>query len=196
MAEGATAMEQEALVTTALDGRVMGWSRGAQALLGFKEREILGRRLSELVHEKHRAVDAQNQADVAAGATVRDTLVKYVRGDGGVVPCLQTMLPLRDAVGRVNGAVRLVCDLSVAQEAERAVRRLAAQLHELAKPAGGAAGAGELARTLADERRRTRRQFLEIVRGEARRLERRLDELATAADDAAEAGERDLQVAG
>ena len=196
MAERAMAMPQEALVTTALDGRVMGWSRGAQALLGFKEREILGRLLSELVHEKHRAVDAQNQADVAAGATVRDTLVKYVRGDGVVVACLQTMLPLRDAVGRVNGAVRLVFDLSAAQEAERSVRRMAAQLHELARPQGEAAGGGELARTLADERRRSQLRFLEIVRGEAGRLQRLLDELATAADDAAGPEERDLLVAG
>ena len=182
MDEAAGSRPQDALITTSLDGRVLGWSRGAQALFGWREREILGRPLAELLHEKHRAVDAQSLADVSGGAIVRDTLVKYVRRDGAVLACLQTMLPLRDAGGRVNGTVRLVFDLSSLQEAERALRRMVAQVREIAQASGAdpAGGHGDLGRTLQAERRRTRSAFLDVVGGEAQRLTGLLRELADA----------------
>ncbi len=179
MDDAAALRPQDALITTALDGRLLGWSRGAQALFGWREREILGRPLAELLHEKHRAVDAQNLSDVSAGATVRDTLLKYVRRDGAILSCLQTMLPLRDAGGRVNGTARLVFDLSAIQEAERALRRMVAQVREIAQGAAGepAHGGGELARALDLERRRTRSAFLDVVGSEAGRLHGLLEEL-------------------
>lgn len=178
MAEAAL-RPQDALITTSLDGRVLGWSRGAQALFQWREREILGRSVAELLHEKHRALDAQNLADVAGGATVRDTVIKCARRDGVVLRCLQTMLPLRDAAGRVNGTARMVFDLSALQEAERAIRATVAQVRELAE-GGPPEGAhqGELAREVARERERTRQHWLGIVAGEAARIRELLLPLA------------------
>ncbi|MSR46671.1 MAG: PAS domain S-box protein [Planctomycetes bacterium] len=176
MAESVALRPQDALVTTSLDGRVLGWSRGAQALFGWKEREILDRPLADLLHEKHQAVDAQNLAEVAGGATVRDTVVKYVRRDQVVLRCLQTMLPLCDMAGRVNGTARLIFDLSALEEAERALRQMVAQVRDLAAPAP-AMGGSELLRMVAAERERTRRHYLDIVGGECDRLHELLGEL-------------------
>lgn len=186
MAEAAVARPQDALITTSLEGRVLGWSRGAQALFHWREREILGRPLAELLHEKHQSIDAQNLAEVASGTTVRDTVVKYVRRDAAVLRCLQTMLPLRDLGGRVNGTARLIFDLSALQEAERALRALTAEVRQLAaagSPEG--AGHGELARQVARERERTRLHYLDIVGGETARWHELLDQLASAGTAAA-----------
>jgi PAS domain S-box-containing protein len=180
---------EDALITTSLDGRVLGWSRGAQALYQWREREIVGRPVGELLHEKHQSLDAQNLADVAAGATVRDTVIKCVRKDGAVLRCLQTMLPLRDAAGRVNGTARMVFDLSALQDAERAIRATVAQVRELAEAApSGGAQQGEIASEVAGERERTRRHWLGIVAGEASRLCELLTPLASGKAEGATAG--------
>ncbi len=180
----------DALITTSLDGRVLGWSRGAQALFGWRDREILGRPLIALVHEKHRTIDDQSIAEAAAGRRVRDTFVKYVRRDGAVLSCLQTVVPMRDATGRVTGVVRIVFDLTSLRDAERAIRRMRAQIDEIERAAITEPPPleGELAHAVHAERERTRRQFLRLVEGGARELGERLcAELASAAEAAGDA---------
>jgi PAS domain S-box-containing protein len=189
------ARPHDALVTTSLAGRVLGWSRGAAALFGWREREILGRPLDELLHEKHRAVDAQTVSEAGAGHCVRDTMVKYVRRDGAVLACLQTTIPLRDATGRVTAVVRIIFDLTSLREAERALRRMSAQVAELASGGGAEtpAAGSELARAVRLERERTREQYLRVVEGEARQLGEELcADLASAAAQALRADEAEL----
>lgn len=166
----------DALITSSLgdsrdSGRVLGFSRGAQALFGWREREILGRPVSELLHEKHCAIDAQTVAEASRGHCVRDTIVKCVRRDGSVLACLQTLLPMRDLTGRVSSVLRIVFDLTSLREAERAMRRMLAQVHELARDAAVRPASGsELAREVRRECDRTREQFLRIVAGETEAL--------------------------
>jgi len=171
---------RDAIVTSSLAGKVVGWSRGAVALLGWREREILGRPLEELVHETHRAGDVQTVAEVAAGHRVRDAMVKLVRRDGAVLDCLQSALPLRDATGRVTAVVRVVFDLSGLREAERALRRVVAQLRDRAPGPVGTSPAGSAAADdLRGECERARDRYLQVVEREARRIAVDLgDELA------------------
>ena len=181
---------RDALVTTSLDGRVLGWSRGAQALFGWREREILGRPFADLIHEKHRANDAQTVAEAGAGKPARGAEQKFLRRDGAVLACVQTVIPRHDAAGRVRSVIRIVFDLSALKESERALHRMRAQLAELARGAadgGGAqvAGASELSRTVRREVEQTREHFLRVVEGLARELGTHLcSEVATAAADA------------
>jgi PAS domain S-box-containing protein len=190
-----TAQPRDAIVTTSLTGRVLGWSRGAAALFGWREREILGRPFEEILHEKHRAIDTQTVAEVSAGHCVRDAMVKYVRRDGAVLACLQTSLPQRDATGRITAVVRIVFDLTALRDAERAVRRMAAQVQEIVEtPESSRAAGSELARTVRLERDRTRTQFLRVVEGGARELGDELCAgLATAAARATRVDEVELQ---
>jgi PAS domain S-box-containing protein len=166
----------DALIATSLDGRILSWSRGAQALFGWRENEVVGRPFEDLVHHRHRAIDAQSVAEVAAGKCVRDTIVKQVRNDTAVFACLQTMVPLRDATGRVNAVLRIVFDLSSVQEAERAVRRAVAQVRDAAACAAEPCGRGPVY----EERERSRAEYLRAIAAEARRLGGLLDELVAA----------------
>jgi signal transduction histidine kinase len=138
-----------------------------------------------MVHEKHRAVDAQSVAEVAAGHCVRSTIVKQVRSDGTILPCLQTMVPQRDATGRVNAVQRIVFDLSSLQEAERALRRALAQAHDVAERTDDGGGRG----ALNEELGRTRREYLRVMGSEARRIAALVDELI----ETASAGALDLE---
>jgi PAS domain S-box-containing protein len=179
MAADPDAAFQDALIATSIDGRILSWSRGAQALFGWREHEAVGRPFTDLIHHRHHAVDAQSVAEVAAGKCVRDTIVKQVRSDAAVFACLQTMVPLRDATGRVNAVLRIVFDLSSVQEAERALRRTLVQVRNAASCAAEPQGRG----SVHDERERTRAAYLRAIAAEARRLARLLDELVEATGD-------------
>jgi len=185
MTDATAASSRDALVTTSLEGHVLAWSRGAQALFGWRDHEVIGRDYGVLLHEKHRAVDAQSVAEVAAGHCVRNTMVKQVRQDGTVLACLQTMVPLRDATGRVTAVQRIVFDLSSLQEAERALRRALAQVHDFASPPGDPPARG----TLGEARERTRVGYMNVIGGESRRLALLLEQLT----DAAGVGARDVE---
>jgi PAS domain S-box-containing protein len=168
---------RDSLIVTSLDGRILSWSRGAAALFGRRESEAVGRPYSELVDPRHHTIDAQCVAEVAAGHCVRDTIVKQVRADSAVFSCLQTLVPMRDATGRVIAVQRIFFDLSSVQEAARAVRRALTQVRDAAFCAAGPAGRG----IVHDERERTRAEYLKAVTGEAQRLGELLDELVEAA---------------
>ena len=192
-----SACTEDALLTTSLDGRVLGWSRGAQSLFGWREREILGRPLDDLLHEKHRAIDRQTVVDASAGHVVRDTVVKFVRRDAAVLSCLQTTVPLRDMGGRIHAVVRIVFDLTPLQDAERALRRMKLELDAVsgsAPTAPAESGATALAKSVRAERDRTRAQYQRSVASEARRIRVLADELAQRAVPGAASSGRALAV--
>ena len=167
----------DAVIATSLDGRILSWSRGAQALFGWREHEVICRPFDELVDPRHHSVVAQSVAEVVAGKCVRGAIVKQRRNDDAVLYCLQTMVPMRDATGRVSAILRIVFDLSSVQEAERAVRRALAQVRDVA--AGGEEPFGR--GLIHDERERTRGEYLRAVAAESHRLRGLLDELVAAA---------------
>lgn len=177
MASDSDRLLRDTLIVTSLDGRILSWSRGAQALFGWREHEAVGRAYSELVDPRHHAIDAQSVAEAAAGHCVRDTIVKQVRGDSAVFSCLQTLVPMRDATGRVIAVQRILFDLSSVQEAARAVRRALVQVRDAASCAAEHSGQG----LVHDERERTRAEYLKAVTGEAQSLSELLDELVDAA---------------
>src|SRR5262245_46607951 len=181
MAADSDRLFRDALIVTSLDGRILSWSRGAEALFGWREGEAVGRPYVQLVDPRHRLIDAQCVAEVAAGHCVRDTIVKQVRSDSAVFSCLQTLVPMRDATGRVTAVQRIFFDLSSVQEAAVGVGRAVTGVREGASwgadPVGRGIGRSERER----ERERTRAEYLKAVTSEARRLGELLDELVDAA---------------
>jgi PAS domain S-box-containing protein len=167
---------RDAVIATSLDGRILSWSRGAQALFGWREHEVICRPFDELVDPRHHSVVAQSVAEVVAGKCVRGAIVKQRRNDDAVLYCLQTMVPMRDATGRVSAVLRIVFDLYSVQEAERAVRRALAQVREVASGGEEPFGRG----LIHDERERTRAEYLRAIAAEARRIGGLLDELVAA----------------
>src|SRR5262245_15751355 len=181
MAADSDRLFRDALIVTSLDGRILSWSRGAEALFGWREGEAVGRPYAQLVDPRHQTIDAQCVAEVSAGHCVRDTIVKQVRNDSAVFSCLQTLVPMRDATGRVTAVQRIYFDLSSVQEAARSVRRALSQVREAASCAADPAGRGVARSERERERERTRAEYLKAVTGEAQRLGELLDELVEAA---------------
>jgi PAS domain S-box-containing protein len=171
------------LIAVNLRGEVLGCNHAAEALLGWRENEVLGKGVGELF-----GPDAES--------LVRDTLSRgqdvvrqetFLRArDGEPVPVRLTASLLRDDAGAVYGAVATFVDLRPIHRAEEHARhtdRLAALgrftssvAHEIRNPLTGIGmGVQHLARAVdGDERQR---QNVEFILSEVKRLDRIVQDL-------------------
>ncbi len=172
---------RDAIITTSLDGRILFWSPGAKALLGYREREVVGRPIAKILPEKYQRLDLINVEEVTLGHSVRNTMVKHVREDGTTVRCLQTMLPIRDGSQKIVATLRIILDLSSTMDARLALQKSIAQVAELAADPGlnlpVSPHSSSSARHYRGERVRTIQEYLRVVESETDQLQVLLDEL-------------------
>ncbi|MDE2405172.1 MAG: PAS domain S-box protein [Sphingomonadales bacterium] len=125
------------IVATDLDGRITLWNRGAAAILGWDESEMLGRPMGMFFTEQDRAAGrpAAKRAEALADGRALDARW-HLRKTGERFWGLSEMTPLRDERGAAIGFVKLIRDRTSEYEAEAALRRSEDQLRR-AQMAGG-----------------------------------------------------------
>ena len=119
----------QAVIATDLDGRVLYWNRGAEALFGWTEAEMIGQKARVLVPP-----DMIDYADVilshirAGQVWSGEFLVR--RKDGTPFTVYASDALLRNRAGDVIGVVGLLTDLTQAKRVEERLRRSEALLAE------------------------------------------------------------------
>lgn len=86
-------------------GLIVWVSPSVERALGWEPDTLLGTRALDLVHANDRDVVERERADVYEGASKRSVVTRFQRVDGGVQYMSVTARPIRDADGRVTGAV-------------------------------------------------------------------------------------------
>ena len=116
------ASAEDAIHGTTLDGRILGWNRGAERLYGYTAEEVVGRPVAMLC-PPDRLDEARQFLDrVGQGQVVRQIETLRVRKDGCVIEVELTISPVRDAAGRVIGASSITRDTSERKRARAALR--------------------------------------------------------------------------
>jgi PAS domain S-box-containing protein len=113
-----------AIISTDREGRVVTWSAGATRLLGWPEAEIRGRSLECLFTERDRSggrLAREMQDAVQQGRGGGDEGWR-VRKDGTTFWAVGEMSPIRDALGRHVGYVKVVRDRTQQRADEQALR--------------------------------------------------------------------------
>ncbi len=130
---------ESAIVQLDPGGRVMGWNRGAEQSLGWGEGEILGRPFS-LIFTGEDVRAARPQSTLARAQTVTNLHERsqQVRKDGGRFPASLAVTAVRDDLGRVQGFVAIIRDLSTS-ERELQCRLQARKAETVSLLAGGMA---------------------------------------------------------
>ncbi|MDP3713233.1 MAG: EAL domain-containing protein [Mycobacteriales bacterium] len=115
----------QAVVVSDLEGRIVVWSRGAEALYGWVASETVGRCLAEFL-----GPSASLDRDAPAGVTdPHDTWVGeavVLRQDGSTMPVLVTSSPVLGQAGEPLGRVAVTVDLSAQKRAEETAQHLSA----------------------------------------------------------------------
>jgi PAS domain S-box-containing protein len=173
----------DAIFTLDADEKITSWNKGAEAIFGYSEKEMLGRSL-ELLLPQHLKED--NELDrISAIAQAEGYLRSYqtqrLTKDGQTIDVLFTRTAIRDAQGQLIGYSSVLKNITEQKLLERhlaqteklsAIGELAAGLaHEIKNPLAGIKGAIEIIRdSLASQH--PHRQILAEVLSEVGRIDR------------------------
>jgi PAS domain S-box-containing protein len=104
------------------EGRFVMANARFAALLGRRESELIGEHVLDFTHPADRARNEALLAELLSGARTSFEIEKrYLRPDGSVVWASKHASLLRDADGRIQGAVVIALDIGERKEADRLV---------------------------------------------------------------------------
>ena len=108
----------DVLINADLDGIITDWSAGAQRLLGYPSREILGKSLSILLPPERTEVVPHFKVRIARGAHIHHYETQLVGMDGRAAAVCLTVIPVRNASGLVTGSSLRARGLSERSESD------------------------------------------------------------------------------
>lgn len=112
----------DAIVGTTLDGTVVSWNRGAEALYGYAPHEIIGRSAKLLTAPDRRDEVGNTIALIRETGKAIPFETLSLRKDGSVVETSICVSPVRGRAGEFVGVAAIVRDISARLRSERELR--------------------------------------------------------------------------
>ncbi len=141
----------DAIVGKDLDGTILSWNRGAEAMYGYQADEVVGHNARMLYPPESADQFDTVLKSIRAGESFTGEHRRQ-RKDGAIIEVQHTVSPIRDSYGRVIGASGISRDITARKQAEleiqQAIRNrdhfLAMLSHELRNPLGAILNASQL----------------------------------------------------
>ncbi|RPJ58526.1 MAG: PAS domain S-box protein [Acidobacteria bacterium] len=144
----------DAIITVDAKGRIIIWNKGAEAIFGFREDEIVGHHIQRLLPPGREYELRQIEEQTRRLGAVNSRLTQWRTRDGKTIQVILTSTAIKDGAGSYAGSSLVVKDVTRQREMEDLVRqaehfssigRLAAGLaHEIKNPLAGIQGAIEV----------------------------------------------------
>jgi len=112
----------DAIIGKALDGTIRTWNAGAERLLGYKAREVIGQSVFLLIPGNLHDQEREILADLTAGRRIQSFQTTRVAKGGRPVDVSLTISPVRDPQGRIVGVSSVARDVTAQKLAESAMR--------------------------------------------------------------------------
>jgi PAS domain S-box-containing protein len=112
----------DAIHSLSLDGTIVTWNRGAEALFGYSSLEIVGKNADTLLSPGHRHELQWGLETVRKGNAMRPFETVLEGKDGRGIDVLLSISPLRNPAGEVTGSACIAHDIGKRVRAERKLR--------------------------------------------------------------------------
>ena len=122
------ASADDAIVAKSLDGIIRSWNPGAERLLGYSAKEIVGQPVTRLLPEERLNEETMILGRIGRGERVEQFETVRRKKDGSLVEVSLTISPIRDANGAIVGASKIMRDITERKRSEGELRRSNAEL--------------------------------------------------------------------
>jgi PAS domain S-box-containing protein len=102
---------EDAIVGKSATGRIMSWNGAAERLFGFSADEAIGHPISIIIPAERMPEEEEIMRRLLAGNRIRRFETVRHRKDGELIAVELSITPVKDASGRVIGAVKVARDL-------------------------------------------------------------------------------------
>jgi len=117
----------DAIIATNREGKVTFFSPGAEALLGYRQEEVIGRCVVEVYQSEERAKEVMRKMREGGGSVAGLETILRAKDDS-LIPVMTSASLLYDEEGQEDGTVGFNKDLRERKQAEEAVRISEARL--------------------------------------------------------------------
>jgi PAS domain S-box-containing protein len=111
----------DAIASGTLDGTILSWNKGAEALFGYTAEEIVGQNASILAVPGGSGEVSRNLVKVQGGIVNHCETVRMGK-DGRRIDVMATVSPIRDSHGEIVGAATIARDIGARLRAEQSLR--------------------------------------------------------------------------
>ena len=108
----------DAIVSKSLDGIIQSWNAAAEQLFGYSAAEAVGRHISLVIPPERLADEEQILASLRAGKRIEHFETERVRKDGQRIIVSLTISPIKDHLGNIVGASKIIRDITDRKRAE------------------------------------------------------------------------------
>ncbi len=102
----------DAIHALALDGTILSWNSGAEHLIGYTSKEVIGKNVAMLLPPEDTKNLEPRMEIVKLGKQFEPIEIKVLRKDGSLIDVSLSGSPIRNAQGAVVGASAIVRDIS------------------------------------------------------------------------------------
>jgi PAS domain S-box-containing protein len=124
---------QDTIISKTLEGVVTSWNAAAERLLGYRAEEMIGQSIVTIIPPDHHGEEAEILKRLRHGERIDHFETVRVAKDGRRLNVSLSISPVRDGVGRVVGASKIMRDITERKQAEEALRLAQAQLADRAR---------------------------------------------------------------
>jgi PAS domain S-box-containing protein len=118
----------DAIISKNIDGIITSWNVGAEKVLGYSSEETIGKHISMLLPLESRGEERNILAEIRKGNSVDHYETKRLKKNGEIIDVSLTVSPIRDILGNVIGASKIMRDISDRKSFENDLIRYNAEL--------------------------------------------------------------------
>jgi two-component system, cell cycle sensor histidine kinase and response regulator CckA len=114
---------QDAVIGKNLEGTVISWNKGAEAMYGYAADEIIGQSITCLVPPGRKNEVAHILEQLKMGCQIKQFETIRVSKDGRLLNVSLSISPVQDTTGRIIGASAIARDITAEKCAQEALRK-------------------------------------------------------------------------